>query len=198
MQIEFRRLSKIEFITLAPRLVEIYLRAMHYDPDLLETRVTAWRQHTQLPGFAAIIAITDNREIVGIAYGHSGTPLNWWHTQIQRGLHSANSYTPENRRTLSNYFELSEIHVDPEAQGVGIGRQLLLRLAETTRHPSILLSTPEVPAENNAAFGLYRRLGFTDLLRHHVFSGDAREFAILQATLPFPHVESATEHVDKR
>ena len=50
----------------------------------------------------------------------------------------------------------------------------------------VLLSTPEVAAEANRAWRLYRRLGFTDVLRDFHFAGDSRPFAVLGAKLPLP------------
>lgn len=183
MNIRIRQLSTVEFVRAAPELVSIYLAAMHYDPDLLETRVEAWRHHTLLPNFRAVVAL-DGDSLVGVAYGHACAPMSWWHSQVQRGLYASGTYTAENRRIMSNYFELSEIHVQPGAQGAHIGERLLRELVAPVRQPVVLLSTPEVVGENNGAFGLYRKLGFQDLLRNHLFVGDARPFAILAAALP--------------
>ncbi|MDU0478074.1 GNAT family N-acetyltransferase [Staphylococcus chromogenes] len=185
MDFQIRPLNKHEFIAAAPTLVDIYLTAMRYDTSLRDTRITAWRQHTQLPGFAAVAALRDG-VVAGVAYGHAGVPMHWWHTQIQRGLHTRHQYTDCNRRILCNYFELSEIHVLPEFQGNKLGENMLRTLVKNVRQPVILLSTPEVDNEANGAFGLYRKLGFQDLLRHHFFAGDSRPFAILKAQLPLP------------
>ena len=48
----------------------------------------------------------------------------------------------------------------------------------------ILLSTPEANGEANRAWRLYRRLGFTDVIRGYHFAGDPRAFAILGRSLP--------------
>ncbi|SLJ82238.1 acetyltransferase [Mycobacteroides abscessus subsp. abscessus] len=48
----------------------------------------------------------------------------------------------------------------------------------------MLLSTPEVAREENRAWRLYRRAGFTDVIRDFVFAGDTRPFAILGRRLP--------------
>ena len=50
--------------------------------------------------------------------------------------------------------------------------------------PQVLLSTPEVDEEANRAWRLYRRLGFTDVIRGYHFAGDPRPFAILGRNLP--------------
>ena len=65
----------------------------------------------------------------------------------------------------------------PTYQGRGIGHQLLTMLLENANASYALLSTPEVIAENNNAFHLYRSLGFIDLIRQFYFRGDTRPFA---------------------
>ena len=87
------------------------------------------------------------------------------------------------RDWLGNAFELSELHVSPAAQGPGIGERVLRSLADGLPHRTMLLSTPE---GDNRAWRLYRRLGFVDLARNHLFPGDHRPFGVLGARLPFP------------
>ena len=47
-----------------------------------------------------------------------------------------------------------------------------------------MLSTPETYGGSNRAWRLYRRLGFTDIIRGYYFAGDPRPFAILGRSLP--------------
>ena len=82
---------------------------------------------------------------------------------------------------LRGSFELSELHVRPAYQGRGAGRALLQTLVEGLPQQTVLLSTPE---GDTRAWRLYRSLGFVDLLRHHLFPGDARPFAVLGVRLP--------------
>ena len=64
--------------------------------------------------------------------------------------------------------------------GEALARRLLSGRGETY----VLLSTPEIHGEDNRAWRLYRRLGFTDIIRGHHFAGDPRAFAILGRQLP--------------
>jgi ribosomal protein S18 acetylase RimI-like enzyme len=82
---------------------------------------------------------------------------------------------------LTDYFELTELHVLPRAQGRGLGEDLLRRLMEGVPSSRVLLSTPEGPSK---AWKLYRRVGFVDVLRHYQFTGDPRPFAVLGRVLP--------------
>lgn len=156
---------------------------MGYSPTIAPARIHVWRNAITEQGFVAVCAIDDSANnpaafgdgIVGIGYGFTGRSEHWWDRQIHRGL--AEQKCPP---VVRPYFELAELHVSPRAQGQGIGRNLLHALINHCGHELILLSTPEVPDEKNAAFHLYRSCGFDDLLRNFMFEGDRRPFAVLQ------------------
>ena len=71
-----------------------------------------------------------------------------------------------------------------ESQGRGLGEALARRLLGRRPEANVLLSTPEIDAEDNRAWRLYRRLGFTDVIRGYRFPGDPRPFAVLGRSLP--------------
>lgn len=85
---------------------------------------------------------------------------------------------------MSGYFELTELHIHPRAQGHGLGEALARRLLAGCRESHVLLSTPESAGEGNRAWRLYRRLDFHDVMRSYFFPGDPRPFAILGRSLP--------------
>ena len=85
---------------------------------------------------------------------------------------------------MTSYFELTELHIAPRAQGRGLGEALMRRLLADRGEAHVLLSTPEINGEANRAWRLYRRLGFTDIIRGYHFAGDPRAFAILGRALP--------------
>ena len=68
--------------------------------------------------------------------------------------------------------------------GPGPGEALARRLLADRGESHVLLSTPEINGEANRAWRLYRRLGFTDIIRGYHFAGDPRAFAILGRALP--------------
>lgn len=183
VSVTIRELSPHEFSAMAPELVDLYIGAMHYPASIRSQRVTVWRRDSTERDFAAVAAF-DEGAIAGIAYGFRGSPHRWWDQQLRRGLVDNDAMTPQMAAVVDNYFELAEIHVSPRLQGGGIGRALIHRLLERAPQPFVLLSTPEVPRESNAAFGLYRSLGFQDVLRQFQYSGDPRPFAVLGRTLP--------------
>ena len=73
------------------------------------------------------------------------------------------------------------MHIHPNWQGHGLGEALLRELARDRTERRMLLSTPE---GENRAWRLYRRLGFTDVLRNYRFTGDPRPFGVLGRDLP--------------
>ncbi|TNL99408.1 GNAT family N-acetyltransferase [Corynebacterium tapiri] len=172
-----------EFLLLTPELVKIHLAAMDYPPGIFDSRLRAWRSDRLKPGFHAVVATHDS-EVLGVAYGFLGDPAYWWDRQLRHALRGLPSASQPKIDLNEGYFEVAEIHVHPDYQGAGIGRRLITALLDGAPAHLALLSTPEVAGEHNAAFGLYRSLGFFDVLRHHYYESDPRAFAILGAWLP--------------
>lgn len=181
--VSIRELSPHEFSAMAPDLVGLYITAMRYPMAIHKQRVAVWCRDSTEEDFAAVAAFSDGK-LAGIAYGFKGSQKRWWDQQLRRGLQENCAMTPKMSEIVENYFELAEIHVAPRLQGLGLGRTLIERLLQRAPQPYVLLSTPEVPNENNAAFGLYRSLGFSDVLRQFRYHGDPRPFAVLGRTLP--------------
>ncbi|AZG43694.1 Mycothiol acetyltransferase [Gordonia insulae] len=188
--------------------LDIYVTAMDYPRGTEIHRAALWRDHISRPGWRAVgavatvspaevrspdwvrrrlsrpLAVADNEVLVGIAYGYRGARDQWWNQQLRIGLRQSGQPAAQVDEITRDYFELTELHVHPSAQGRGIGQWLLGRLLTGRTERSVLLSTPEIPAENNRAWSLYRRLGFVDVLRHFTFTGDPRPFAFLGRPLP--------------
>ncbi|HEY6424892.1 MAG TPA: N-acetyltransferase [Pseudonocardiaceae bacterium] len=158
--------------------LRIYVTAMRYPPGTAQHRRAMWLEHTLREGWRCMAAF-EAEVLVGITYGYRGAPGQWWHDEVHRGLMLIDPAAAG--RDLTDYFELTELHVHPDAQGRGIGEALLTELLSGVDAPQVLLSTPEGPTR---AWRLYRRTGFTDLLRNYRFTGDSRAFAVLSRPLP--------------
>ncbi|PWW24712.1 acetyltransferase (GNAT) family protein [Geodermatophilus normandii] len=157
----------------------IYGEAMGYDASVVAGRYGYAVQHTERPGFRAVggfESTPDGERLVGFGYGYLVAPGQWWHDQVRAALDRRTA-----KRWLPGAFEVCELHVHPDAQSRGLGRQLLHALVEGVPAPVALLSTPDADTK---AFRLYHADGFVDLARGHHFPGDARPFAILGARLP--------------
>lgn len=183
--------------------LRVYIDAMDYPPETADQRAVMWLEHSSRPGWKAVAAVAAeslttgsgpgslptqaelvNLPLLGVAYGYPGAPGQWWQQQVAAGMHHSGHPHDEVVDLLSDYFELTELHVSPHAQGCGLGEAMLRRLLGDRPERHVLLSTPESSGELNRAWRLYRRLGFTDLIRDYYFAGDPRAFAVLGRTLP--------------
>ena len=159
--------------------LEIYGAAMGYDSSVVAGRYGYAIQHTERPGFRAVGAFAetpDGEQLVGFGYGYLVAPGQWWHDQVRAALDRRTA-----KKWLPGAFEVCELHVRPDHQSRGVGRQLLRALVAGLPYPAALLSTPDADTK---AFRLYRAEGFVDLARGYYFPGDARPFAILGVRLP--------------
>lgn len=176
----------------------VYVDAMRYPRGTESQRAAMWLEHTRRHGWKAVAAVQtptapgqpatseqlQTAPLLGIAYGYCGAPDQWWQQQVLAGLHRTGMPGAEIDRLMSSYFELTELHIHPEAQGRGLGEALARRLLAGRDEANVLLSTPEISGEANRAWRLYRRLGFADVIRGYHFAGDPRAFAILGRSLP--------------
>lgn len=165
-----------------PEAMSVYAEAMGYPPEAGTHRAGFALAHTRRPAFRSVAALGDGDgvgepgELLGFGYGYATAPGQWWHDQVRAAVTPAVA-----EQWLRGSFELSELHVRPAYQGLGTGRVLLETLVDGLDQPAVLLSTPE---GDTRAWQLYRSIGFVDLLRHHLFPGDSRPFAVLGVRLP--------------
>lgn len=190
--------------------LSVYVDAMGYPRGTEGQRASMWLEHTRRAGWRGVAAVdvagsdaglgdpgfdagseqapdTDRLSagrLLGVAYGYRGAPDQWWQQQVVRGLRHVGFPHAEIGRLMGDYFELTELHIHPGAQGQGLGEALARRLLADRPEAHVLLSTPEISDEPNRAWRLYRRLGFSDVIRGYHFAGDPRAFAILGRALP--------------
>ncbi|MCT7660188.1 GNAT family N-acetyltransferase [Mycobacterium deserti] len=174
----------------------VYVDAMRYPRGTEDQRAAMWMEHTRRQGWKAVAVVEPAEHgesgdcdligapLLGIAYGYCGAPDQWWQQQVVAGLHRVGADRTRIAELMTSYFELTELHIAPHAQGRGLGEALTRRLLADRAEAHVLLSTPEINGEANRAWKLYRRLGFTDVIRGYHFAGDPRAFAILGRALP--------------
>ncbi len=179
----------------------VYVDAMRYPRGTEHQRAAMWLEHVRRRGWqgAGVVEIEvadddgvqmpsaehlTSAPLLGVAYGYPGAPGQWWQQQVVLGMQRGGSPPQEIARLMNSYFELTELHIHPRAQGRGLGEALARRLLAGRAEKNVLLSTPEINGEPNRAWRLYRRLGFTDVIRSYHFAGDPRAFAILGRELP--------------
>jgi len=180
--------------------LSVYVGAMRYPQGTEDQRASMWLEHTRRHGWKGVAAVEvasdqlsgnavptpdlSTAPLLGVAYGYCGAPDQWWQQQVIQGLQRAGRSAGDIDGLMNSYFELTELHIQPTAQGRGIGEALARRLLTGRDESNVLLSTPEITGEANRAWRLYRRLGFTDVIRGYHFAGDPRAFAILGRRLP--------------
>lgn len=176
----FAELNSEELRVRLREALALYVTAMRYPKGTVEQRAPMWLAHMLRAGWRCVAAFDSDDRMTGIAYGYRGSPGQWWHEQVRRGV-TENRGPAVAEAWMSDYFELTELHVLPDRQGQGIGEELVRRLVSGADTSNVLLSTPEGPSR---AWRLYRRLGFDDVLRDYQFTGDPRPFGVLGRPLP--------------
>ncbi|MDR3657551.1 MAG: GNAT family N-acetyltransferase [Mycobacterium sp.] len=177
----------------------VYVDAMRYPRGTESQRAAMWLEHIRRRGWQGVgvveadvaegqdapsAAELSDAPLLGVAYGYPGAPGQWWQQQVVLGLQRGGLPPQEIAGLINSYFELTELHIHPRVQGRGLGEALARRLLARRTEENVLLSTPETDGEPNRAWRLYRRLGFTDIIRRYHFAGDPRAFAILGRALP--------------
>ena len=119
-------------------------------------------------------------QIVAFSYGFRGAGGQWWHDVVTTAL-TARSGRELAAAWLADSLEIAEVHVHPDFHRRGIGRNLVLGLAEGRRERTAVLSTQDA---DSPARRLYRGLGFADLLTGYCFPGTPVPYAVMGAALP--------------
>ncbi|WP_153506354.1 GNAT family N-acetyltransferase [Cumulibacter manganitolerans] len=172
-RVTVRPLNVPEFHALFRPAFQIFADAMGYPDTYIEPRIRLARSQLGYPGFTAFGAFEGTR-LIGFAYGYRVQRGQWWAEEVARALAAPTSDT--SRDWLSDAFELCEIHVSPDAQGLGAGRRLLEAVTAAQPCPVIILSTPTGPTK---AAALYASAGYRPLASRFRFGGDPRDFEIL-------------------
>src|ERR1700755_922251 len=163
----------------------VYIDAMRYPPGTENQRAAMWLEHTRRRGGQAWAAVEveasdgsapspdelSDAPLLGVAYGYCGAPDQWWQQQVVAGLQRSGVPDPEISSLMDSYFELTELHISPRAQGRGLGEALARRLLSERSEANVLLSTPETNGEANRAWRLYRRGGFIAVIPRVSLSG---------------------------
>ncbi|MDN3294180.1 GNAT family N-acetyltransferase [Streptomyces ficellus] len=133
-------------------------------------------RHLQNPGAIAYGATTPAGRLVGFVYGMPNDRAHWWSTVVEPYLRGTG-----NDDWLDDSFVITELHVHPEYQGRGIGRELITRITDPVEQPRSILSAIDV---ESPARKLYRSLGYQDLARQVHFPSAMKPYAVMGAPLP--------------
>jgi ribosomal protein S18 acetylase RimI-like enzyme len=176
-------LGRPAFLASIDAQLDIYAAAMGANPDEVPGRRAIMQRHAGHPGLRSLVAVEDGSgRIVGFAYGFRGVPGQWWHDVVWSGIVAAAGQASA-EAWLADALEIAEVHVLPEFQRRGIGRQMMLMLTADRTERTALLSTRDA---KTPARHLYRQLGFADLLTAFQFPGGGPPYAVMGAPLPLP------------
>jgi GNAT superfamily N-acetyltransferase len=167
---EIRLIGADDFARVVGPAAEVYGAAMQRAGDLVAQRRDIMAGHVDRRGFLAAVAMAGD-SLTGFGYGYHGRSGEWWHDVVAAALGREAA-----RTWLSDAFELAELHVDPDHQGTGIGRQLLGAVLGSASGETVVLSTHD---RESVARSLYRSVGFVDLLRDFCFPGSGEVYAVL-------------------
>lgn len=174
-------LGRPGFLANIPQQLAIYGAAMGASPGDLPGRQVIMERHAGHSGLRALAAIDDqSQQMVGFAYCFRGAPGQWWHDVVWSAVASTSGVQAA-RDWLDDAVEIAEVHVRPDFQAQGIGRQLVTMLAAGRPERTAVLSTRDA---STPARKLYRQLGFGDLLTAFVFPGNGPPYAVMGAQLP--------------
>ncbi len=131
--------------------------------------------HSHRAGFRALVAVLDDGEIAGMAYGYRGSRRQWWHDTVAREIPRAAT-----KEWLTDSYELVEIAVAPDHQGEGIGSALVCELLAPRKEQTCVLST----RADSRAHNLYSRLGF-QVITIMSFTPGGSPFYVMGRHLPY-------------
>src|SRR5271163_4592353 len=122
----------------------VYVDAMRYPRGTENQRAAMWMEHIRRRGWQAVGAVeldeieaaegaveADNppeantpsaaelsdAPLLGVAYGYPGAPGQWWQQQVVLGLQRSGLPAGDIAQLMNSYFELTELHIHPRAQG---------------------------------------------------------------------------------
>ncbi|MFE2044006.1 GNAT family N-acetyltransferase [Streptomyces sp. NPDC059477] len=144
-------------------------------PEEIAVRRQIVLRHMTYLGARAFGA-TVGRQLVGFVYGMPNERTHWWSTVVEPYLRAQH-----NTDWLDDSFVITELHVHPAHQNLGIGRALITTITDTAAQPRSILSAIDT---DSPARGLYRSLGYADLARQVHFPSAPKPYAVMGAPLP--------------
>ncbi len=133
-------------------------------------------RHMTYPRFAGLVARSPGtRQVLGLAYGYSNEPGQWWRDCVARAL------GPGAATMLDDSFCLTELGVIIPARRHGIAEGLVDALASCQPHPRMLLSTR---SDNDGGLRFYYATGWRTVLRAMSFGWNFPPYDILERSVP--------------
>ena len=140
----------------------VYVDAMRYPRGTEDQRASMWLEHTRRRGWKAVAAVEvpdethrpptwPPRPCSEWPTATAAPPTSGGSSRWSQGLHRVGADRSQIAELMTSYFELTELHIAPRAQGRGLGEALARRLLADRGESHVLLSTPEINGEANRA-----------------------------------------------
>ncbi|SEM61380.1 GNAT family N-acetyltransferase [Streptacidiphilus jiangxiensis] len=169
------RIEAVDLAEYAAAALDVQAVAFGLGPEEVALRLQIVQRHADIPGVRAFGALHDG-VLVGFGYGMPNDRTHWWSTVIEPYL-AANGHAA----WLDQAFSVTELHVHPRYQGIGLGRALITTLCAASALPRSILSAVD---RETPARALYRSLGYRDLARRVMFPNTLLPYAVMGAPLP--------------
>ncbi|MFI1014073.1 GNAT family N-acetyltransferase [Streptomyces sp. NPDC020965] len=141
--------------------------------EAIENDRTHVLRDCESPGFRALCATHTDGRLIGFTYGMPVAPDDWWADVIRPRLAESGHGT-----WLDDAFAVAELHVLPEFQRRGVGRELITALTEANGGRRSILTVIEA---EYSAHGFYQSLGYRDLARGVLFPYLPETFTVMGA-----------------
>jgi ribosomal protein S18 acetylase RimI-like enzyme len=131
------------------RIAVLYSSVWNEDENVIITRL---EKHSTYNGFKAIVAMNEEEQIIGFAYGYNSLKGQYYRELLENALTSE-----QVAYWLENCFEFVELAIHPFQRKKGIGRRLVNLLLEDVDNKTSILTTQQ---DNIPAKSLYRTLNW--------------------------------------
>ncbi|HEY5335612.1 MAG TPA: GNAT family N-acetyltransferase [Mycobacteriales bacterium] len=169
-----------EFSARLSELVEVYrsafLEVHERDPVRAADERRSFMQIHAIRADLVLATVDDDRGLAGFCYGYRGEPGQYWHDAVMRALPA-----PDADHWFGSCREIAELHVRPDAQGLGLGRALLRAALDGAAERSAALSV--LDAADSPARHLYAAEGFAAVLPAFRFPGNSLSYAVMAKVL---------------
>ncbi|MEU1056639.1 GNAT family N-acetyltransferase [Streptomyces sp. NPDC005876] len=169
-------IGPLDLTTHVDQALAVQAAAFGLGPDEVAVRRQIVLRHMTYPGARALGATAPDGRLAGFVYGMPNDRVHWWSTVVEPYLRAQG-----NDAWLDDSFVITELHVHPDHQNLGVGRALITTITDGAAQPRSILSAIDT---DSPARGLYRSLGYTDLARQVLFPSAPKPYAVMGAPLP--------------
>ncbi|MBQ0853062.1 GNAT family N-acetyltransferase [Streptomyces sp. NPDC057621] len=169
-------IGPLDLATRVDEALNVQAVAFGLGADEIAVRRQIVLRHLTFPGARALGATTADGRLAGFVYGMPNDRAHWWSTVVEPYLRGRG-----HDGWLDDSFVITELHVHPDFQNRGVGRALITTITDSAVQPRSILSAID---KESPARGLYRSLGYEDLVVRVLFPSAPKPYVVMGAPLP--------------